>query len=139
MRASSLVGAARRISDEKLGPGQPMLVRGLTDKKRGIEEIDDQEEVKTNKLDCNICCEEITEKKAELNCGHFFCMACITKWAEIENTCPYCKQEFTKIIEKAIGKSPGHNKRRPPQRMNTRGAKHSRGVKGDDRSDSEVL
>jgi hypothetical protein len=29
-------------------------------------------------------------------------MECITKWAEIENTCPNCKQEFHKIVEKQV-------------------------------------
>jgi len=53
---------------------------------------------------CNICTEELIERKAVIDCGHFFCLACIQKWSEIENTCPYCKQEFTKITEKRIRK-----------------------------------
>jgi len=30
-------------------------------------------------------------------CDHVFCFDCIEKWAERENTCPLCKQRFTKI------------------------------------------
>jgi hypothetical protein len=44
-------------------------------------------------------------------------MECIQKWATIENTCPYCKQEFTKITEKRIGKSLGLYKRRPKMHL----------------------
>lgn len=52
---------------------------------------------------CTICTEELIEKKAEIEpCLHVFCMECITKWAEIENTCPNCKQEFNKIVEKLV-------------------------------------
>jgi predicted amidophosphoribosyltransferase len=57
------------------------------------------------------------EKKAEIDCGHIFCVECIKKWAAIENTCPYCKQEFSKIIEKVFlksrSKADGLYKRRP--------------------------
>jgi predicted amidophosphoribosyltransferase len=43
----------------------------------------------------------LAEKRAVIDCKHFFCLACITKWAEIENTCPLCKQAFLKITEKS--------------------------------------
>jgi hypothetical protein len=89
-------------------------------KKRVID--DDEEEIKGNepkkqqlsqlellrlKLKelpiCTICTEELIEKKAEIEpCGHVFCIECITKWAKIENTCPNCKQEFHKILEKLV-------------------------------------
>lgn len=58
-------------------------------------------------LQCCICTEDLVARKAEIDCGHFFCMECIQKWAAIENTCPYCKQEFTKIVEKALIKKNG--------------------------------
>jgi len=36
--------------------------------------------------------------KASVNgCDHVFCFECIEKWSERENTCPLCKQRFTKI------------------------------------------
>jgi hypothetical protein len=49
---------------------------------------------------CSICTEEIKGKRAEIECGHTFCLECIQQWASIENTCPYCKREFTKIFVK---------------------------------------
>lgn len=51
-----------------------------------------------------ICTEDLIKSKAVIDCGHFFCLDCITTWAAIENTCPFCKKEFTKIIHKAITK-----------------------------------
>jgi len=36
--------------------------------------------------------EELADKKAVIDCNHYFCLGCIKKWAEIENSCPYCKQ-----------------------------------------------
>jgi hypothetical protein len=52
---------------------------------------------------CSICTEELIDKKAEIEpCLHVFCMPCISKWAEIENTCPNCKREFNKIVEKVV-------------------------------------
>lgn len=56
-------------------------------------------------LQCIICVEELKETKATIDCGHAFCLECIQKWSTIENTCPYCKREFTKITEKLIGTS----------------------------------
>jgi hypothetical protein len=38
--------------------------------------------------------------KAVIDCKHYFCVACILKWADIENTCPLCKQPFQTIREK---------------------------------------
>lgn len=92
---------------------------------------DEQEEEKKSEPpiityeQCNICCEDLKETKAVIDCGHFFCVSCIQKWAGIENTCPYCKAEFTKITEKALFKkqitteskgSLGKYKRRPTVR-----------------------
>ena len=51
-------------------------------------------------LSCNICTESLTEGKAVLDCDHFFCLECIRKWAEIENTCPLCKKRFSQITER---------------------------------------
>ena len=53
-------------------------------------------------LSCNICTEILTEAKAVLDCDHFFCLACIKKWAEIENTCPLCKKRFSCIKERRL-------------------------------------
>ena len=64
------------------------------------------------KLECGVCFEELILTKAQLDCGHCFCLKCITKWSETETSCPFCKREFTKITEKKI-KSLGQNKRKP--------------------------
>jgi hypothetical protein len=53
-------------------------------------------------LSCNICTESLTEGKAVLDCDHFFCLECIKKWAEIENTCPLCKKRFSCIKERRM-------------------------------------
>ena len=53
-------------------------------------------------LSCNICTEILTEGKAVLDCDHFFCLECIKKWAEIENTCPLCKKRFSCIKERRM-------------------------------------
>ena len=112
---------------------QTGLIKDQASKKRAYEEIGDgeqhavdhsnknhlEEEKKGADLNqeavllCIICVEDLKEKKAIIDCGHAFCRECIQKWATIENTCPFCKQEFTKITEKRIGKSLGLYKRRP--------------------------
>jgi len=51
-------------------------------------------------VNCCICmCEPDPKEKATINgCeGHFFCFDCIEKWADRENSCPLCKNRFTKI------------------------------------------
>ena len=50
----------------------------------------------------NICCicMDVCGKfeLASINsCKHKFCFTCIEKWADRENTCPLCKERFTKI------------------------------------------
>lgn len=59
---------------------------------------------------CSICLSSI-EKQVKIQkrnpvtfvqglldcCQHEFCFACIEKWSQTENTCPMCKQRFTKI------------------------------------------
>lgn len=36
----------------------------------------------------------------EINCGHLFCSACITKWMEKEKKCPFCKKDIkTRKVE----------------------------------------
>lgn len=31
-----------------------------------------------------------------------FCFPCISKWAEIENSCPFCKQRFAQLRRKRL-------------------------------------
>lgn len=54
---------------------------------------------------CSICAEEIGERKGVIDCKHSFCVECISKWAEVETSCPNCKQEFTQIKEKVRRKA----------------------------------
>ena len=61
-------------------------------------------EAQIQEVACHICMEELIDKKAVIDCKHYFCLTCIQKWAEIENTCPYCKQRFTLIKERKIKK-----------------------------------
>lgn len=48
---------------------------------------------------CCICmCKVDMDDLAGINgCEHQFCFGCIEKWAERENSCPLCKNRFTKI------------------------------------------
>ena len=40
-----------------------------------------------------------------LDCGHSFCYGCIVKWSERCNTCPLCKEPFTRIIKRKHGEN----------------------------------
>lgn len=35
-------------------------------------------------------------------CTCRFCFPCISKWAEIENSCPFCKQRFAQLRRKRL-------------------------------------
>jgi hypothetical protein len=65
---------------------------------------DDEDDVGEKKpaaaiFNCCICmCDVDPPDLAHINgCDHKFCFGCIEKWAERENSCPLCKQRFTKI------------------------------------------
>lgn len=45
---------------------------------------------------CSICNEYFIQAAA-INCGHMFCKACVTKWSQRKNTCPFCREQFTII------------------------------------------
>ena len=63
------------------------------------------------KLDCGIClqplagllensgpCGGLLGGRARLeNCSHIFCYGCIAKWADINTTCPTCRQTFSRM------------------------------------------
>uniref|UniRef100_A0A6U5IB81 RING-type domain-containing protein n=1 Tax=Corethron hystrix TaxID=216773 RepID=A0A6U5IB81_9STRA len=61
---------------------------------------------------CAICQEVPShDSLAMINkCEHLFCFECIEKWAEHENTCPLCKERFTKI--ERVNKPPPPKKRK---------------------------
>lgn len=86
----------RAIEDEE-------EVKGDQPKKQQLSQLEQLRLALKDVPQCTICTEELIDKKAEIEpCRHVFCMGCITKWAEIENTCPNCKQEFHKIVEKQV-------------------------------------
>ena len=45
---------------------------------------------------CSICLNHII-KAQYVNCGHYFHKKCITKWMKINNTCPVCRIQFSRI------------------------------------------
>lgn len=46
---------------------------------------------------CAICREGLSEVGTIDSCPHLFCFTCIKKWSQTENTCPMCKERFTRI------------------------------------------
>lgn len=52
---------------------------------------------------CSICKDDFSEA-VSLDCSHTFCLECIKKWSETENSCPICRAEFTHIGNTIINK-----------------------------------
>ncbi len=46
---------------------------------------------------CSICFSAPQIDKSCPPCGHVFCCQCLTEWNNYGETCPVCKNEFTKI------------------------------------------
>lgn len=40
-----------------------------------------------------------------LDCGHTFCYDCILSWSKVCNTCPLCKEPFTRVIKQRYGEN----------------------------------
>lgn len=51
---------------------------------------------------CGICLDEIKEAGELDSCYHKFCWSCISRWAEIETTCPFCKARFSQLRRKQL-------------------------------------
>lgn len=85
----------RKISDKKPPPSSSKS-EGEDDV---VEDDDRKPEAQNEPLSCRICmCEIEKNEEAKIDgCSHRFCYSCIGKWAERENTCPLCKQRFSKI------------------------------------------
>ncbi|WCJ19593.1 RING/U-box superfamily protein [Euphorbia peplus] len=62
--------------------------------KEAIEMILNSDKVVTEKEDCGICLEEITEIGAGMPCDHVFHKNCIEKWLNISHLCPLCRSEL---------------------------------------------
>lgn len=81
------------------------------------EDEDEKKQAATES--CCICmCDVEGEDLAGISgCEHMFCFECIEKWAERENSCPLCKNRFTKIDRVNKKKSKGQkNTKRVKQR-----------------------
>lgn len=63
------------------------------------DELDDTKPSASEPANCCICmCDVEPQDLSTINgCDHRFCFGCIEKWSERENTCPLCKNRFTKI------------------------------------------
>ena len=69
------------------------------DKKKSIVDTSEQLKKKDDKI-CRICL-GVIKKLTKLNkCEHEFCFACITEWGKVSNTCPICKNDFSKLTNK---------------------------------------
>jgi hypothetical protein len=60
---------------------------------------------------CAICLEEAGSKgphgTGELNgCSHTFCYSCILEWSKVTNSCPLCKQKFTRLTQSQVHQTP---------------------------------
>ncbi len=56
---------------------------------------------KYNETECTICKEDYVkdDKIRKLSCEHYFHAKCITKWLQINKTCPYCRKPIDEIIQ----------------------------------------
>jgi len=50
--------------------------------------------------ECGVCRGPIAVRGELNSCLHPFCLDCILKWAEIENSCPICKRRFRVVTTK---------------------------------------
>ena len=55
-----------------------------------------QNNIQTENI-CTICRENISENSVKLQCGHIFCLNCITSWLVIQRTCPLCRVNLNNI------------------------------------------
>ena len=58
---------------------------------------------RTNAGDCVICLEQWPLARPGV-CDHMFHLECLLQWAEIENSCPVCRQFFNHVMP---GNGPG--------------------------------
>ena len=101
----SLSSSKRPRSNKKAPPrnlkAPPPPAAGF--KTTGDDEVpeDQKPETVTEKESCCICMCDLEPGSDDLalinGCEHHFCFGCIEKWSERENTCPLCKNRFTKI------------------------------------------
>lgn len=56
------------------------------------------EETESTTPKCAICLAVTEEDFGRLECGHEFCMSCLTRWWRHHSTCPCCREEIDFII-----------------------------------------
>ena len=70
----------------------------VLERERGSMEPLKEAEKKDLELgECSVCLEPIKDACTLDSCAHKFCYACIFKWANIKQECPYCKIKFQSI------------------------------------------
>lgn len=64
-------------------------------------------EVEVEASVCAICLDKAGNQgpqgTGELNgCSHIFCYSCILEWSNVANSCPLCKQKFTRLTQSQV-------------------------------------
>lgn len=62
-----------------------------------MESSKEEEKINLESDVCSVCLEPFKDVCTLDSCAHKFCYACIFKWANIKQVCPYCKTEFQSI------------------------------------------
>jgi len=63
--------------------------------------------------ECGICMGVVSLQGQLDSCTHIFCFDCIARWAETENTCPFCKKRFASVKRIAKRKIYSFSRRKP--------------------------
>ncbi len=50
-------------------------------------------------IKCPICFGRVTMAKRPDHCFHIFCGPCLSNWARQSHKCPYCRQNFKKMLK----------------------------------------
>jgi hypothetical protein len=50
-------------------------------------------------IKCPICFGRVSIAKRPDHCFHIFCGPCLTNWSRQSHKCPYCRQNFKKILK----------------------------------------
>mmetsp|Transcript_28857 Transcript_28857/g.40798 ORF Transcript_28857/g.40798 Transcript_28857/m.40798 type:complete len:380 (-) Transcript_28857:1295-2434(-) len=106
---TSTTSRKRKISTLKPLPAAAVAKPKLEDDLKPAAKLPEQKDVDDDDDgNCIIClCDPDPEDLAKINgCDHQFCFDCIEQWSERENTCPLCKNRFTKIDR--VNKSKTH-------------------------------
>ena len=70
-------------------------------------------------VDCGVCRNAINVQGVLNCCTHSFCLDCVLKWAEIENSCPVCKRRFGIVTTRWARKCLKEGVRPQPQKQYT--------------------